>query len=344
MTTKKIPLSRVGAFWVSGITAAALLPGSARADGQELPVRKIPNISETAEIYYAPDSYHLIGQLKVGEGAAVNDVTSIFTDDGKVVSAVNGIGDDACSFFFPDQKRVVWTSTRDHLGMPKGDWSDEPSYPQGADLYISRLDGSHIQRLTHNKYYDAEVVVSPDGKWVLFGRQIDGKMDLWRIRPNGKDEQQITFTDDWQEGGALFMPDSENIIYRAWKRSEYKKIDPQPMTLFMINSDGTGTRPLTFDRGLNWAPYPAPDGRHYAYVHVVDPNNYELFLGDLQGGEPQRLTWHDGFDGFPAFAPNGNKLVFARLEKTGDKRAFYSYVMDVSSLNLGPENYRPKQN
>lgn len=345
MTIKTLGVTVCGLMlFTCGLCAAAgtAAPAPAAAEGRELPVRKIPNISETAEIYYAPDSYHLIGQLKVGEPPNVDDVTSIFTDDGKVVSAVNSKGDDACSFFFPDQKRVVWTSTRDHLDMPKGDWSDEPNYPQGAELYSSKLDGTDIHRLTNNKYYDAEVSVSPDGKWVLFGRQIDGKMDLWRIRPDGRDEQQITFTDDWQEGGAFYMPDSETIIYRAWKRSQYKKIDPLPMTLFTIKQDdrlgGTGTKPLTFDTGLNWAPYPAPDGRHYVYVRVIDGKNYELYLGDLQGGEPKRLTYNDGFDGFPALSPDGKKLVFARLEKIGARRTFYSYVMDVSSLNLGPEH------
>ncbi len=326
---------------VAGMT---LLAGVAWADSAELPVHRIPNIPESAEIYYAPDSYHLIGQLDDPERGG-DDSTYIFTDDGKIASKVNSRGDDACSFFTPDQKRVVWTSTRDHLDLPKGDWSDEPNYPTGAELYISNLDGTDLRRLTNNKYYDAEVTVSPDGRWVLFGRQVDGRMDLWRIRPDGKDEQQITFTDDWQEGGAVYMPDSETIIYRAWKRSEYKKIDPQPMTVFTIRHDGKGTKPLTFDTGLNWAPFPAPDGRHYAYVHVVDGKNYELFLGDLAGGEPRRLTWHEGFDGFPAFSPDGKKLVYGRADREpGKKPAFYSYVMDVSSLDLGPEHYRPKKN
>jgi Tol biopolymer transport system component len=63
------------------------------------------------------------------------------------------------------------------------------------------------------------VSVSPDGKRLVFGRQIDGKMDLWRMRPDGTGEQQITFADDWQEGAPFYLPDNETILYRAWKRS-----------------------------------------------------------------------------------------------------------------------------
>ncbi len=87
--------------------------------------------------------------------------------------------------------------------MPIGNWSNERDYPQGAELYTSDLNGNNVKRLTNNKYYEAEVSVSPDAKWIVFGRQIDGKMDLWRMRPDGTGEEQITFTDDWQRLGPV---------------------------------------------------------------------------------------------------------------------------------------------
>ena len=51
---------------------------------------------------------------------------------------------------------------------------------------------------------------------------------------------------------------------------------------------------------MNWAPFPAPDGRHFAYVRIGEGNNWDVYLGDLAGGEPRRLTWNPSFDGFPA--------------------------------------------
>ncbi len=35
---------------------------------------------------------------------------------------------------------------------------------------------------------------------------------------------------------------------------------------------------------------------------------------------------------------NGEKMVFARTDTSG--KALYTHVMDLSSLNLGPENYK----
>ncbi len=76
-----------------------------------------------------------------------------------------------------------------------------------------RLDGSDVKRLTNNEVYDAEVAVSPDGKWILWARQIDGQSDLWRMPADGSgEEQQITFTKGEQEGGAFYLPDSETVI------------------------------------------------------------------------------------------------------------------------------------
>ena len=316
-----------------------------RAHPDELPTWKIPNIPQAAEAYYAPDNLYVIAQTQdkdalKREGRDSGALTYTFTDQGDDIRRINDRGQDACSYFFPDQKRLVWTSTKDNMDKPIGNWSDSNDYPQGAELYISDLEGGNIERLTDNEYYEAEVSISPNGEWVVFGRQIDGKMDLWRIRPDGTEEQQITFTDDWQEGAPFYLPDNETILTRAWKRSEYGKVRPTPMTVFTVKHDSSETIPRTFDGDMNWAPYPAPDGRHYVFVRIVPPNNWEVFLGDLAGGEPVRLTFNESFDGFPSVSPDGTKMLFARSEGESFMSGLYTYVMDVSSLNLGPENYK----
>jgi Tol biopolymer transport system component len=58
-----------------------------------------------------------------------------------------------------------------------------------------------------------------------------------------------------------------------------------------------------------------------------------LFLADLAGGEPVRLTYNTGWDGMGAFSPDGKKMVHAGEPGS---RALYSWVL----ANVGPENYR----
>ena len=300
---------------------------------KELPITQIPNVPVGAEAYFSPDSKTLIFNGKIN-----NDTTHyVYTVniDGTNLKKINDKGDDACSFFAPDGKSLIWTSTRDNLDMKRGDWKYPQDYPQGAELYKSDLDGGNVVRLTNNDNYDAEVGYSPDGKTVLFTRQIDWKLDLWTMNPDGSNQKQITFTPDWQEGGAFIMPDNKTIIYRAWKKSE-ESLDKKDMQLFTVNVDGSDMKQITTEHGTHWAPYPAPDGEHVAYITVKPPHNYELVVRSLKTGDEKQITFDKGFDGFPAFSPDGKLLSFSssRGNKKGD-RSLKLYVMDISSLNLG---------
>lgn len=311
----------------------------------ELPSWQIPNMGEAAEAYYGPDNEHLIAQvqspLAVKSPRGMSGfLTQTFTDAGTDVVLVNDKGWDACSYFFPDGKRLIWTSIKDNLRMPIGNWSDWRNYPQGAELYVSDRQGKNVQRLTDNKYYEAEVTVSPDGKWIVFGRMIDGNMDLWVMSSDGSGEKQITFTKDEQEGAPYFLPDSETILYRAWKASEYDQ-KPTPMTIYTIKRDGSGNQRRTFTDDMNWAPYPTPDGEHFVFVRAETPRNWEVYLGYLDGKTPpKRITFDDGFDGFPAISPDGRKMVWTSSRSSagaGFMQGLRLHVMDISSLGVGPK-------
>jgi WD40-like Beta Propeller Repeat len=50
-----------------------------------------------------------------------------------------------------------------------------------------------------------------------------------------------------------------------------------------------------------------------------------------------RPTFNDSFDGFLSISPDGTKMLFARSEGPGFMAGLYTYVMDISSLNIGPK-------
>ncbi len=316
----------------------------ARSTPEELPIWQIPNLPEAAEAYYGPDSYHLIVQTQDPDAvppshsrAAGGALTWITTDDGRISWRLNDHGQDACSFITPDGEHALYTSTRDNMDKPVGNWSDESDYPQGAELYLSDIDGGNVIRLTNNDAYDAEVSMSPDGERIVFTRQIDGMLDIWMMNADGTGEKQLTFTEDWQEGAPFFLPDSRTITMRAWKRSEHE-ISPTPMTIFTVDTDTGEVTQRTHDGWMNWAPYPTPDGQHYVFVRPLldNPMNWEVFLGSLDGGDPVRLTFNDSFDGFPSVSPDGKKMLFTRSTGPRFMSDLYTFVMDISSLNVGP--------
>ena len=43
--------------------------------------------------------------------------------DGSGLTRINSDGGDACSFFFPSDNKVIYTSTKDHSDKPAGNWS-----------------------------------------------------------------------------------------------------------------------------------------------------------------------------------------------------------------------------
>jgi hypothetical protein len=152
---------RIASRWLlpGAMLAGLLSPLSGQTD-RELPVHRIPNLGQGAEFYFAPDSKRIIGNAKRDGDSSYHVYT--LNIDGTDIRRINDRGEDACSFFFPDGQRLLWTSTRDHPELPKGNYSAPEDYPQGAELYTSKLDGSDVRRLTNNTVYDAEASVSPD--------------------------------------------------------------------------------------------------------------------------------------------------------------------------------------
>ncbi|MEE9466069.1 MAG: hypothetical protein V3W14_10920, partial [Candidatus Neomarinimicrobiota bacterium] len=132
--------------------------------GKELAVKLVPNLGNAAESYFSPDGQSLICNAK-REGDETFHTYTVSLD-GQNIRRINDVGHDACSFYFPAGDRLIFTSTRDNLDLPPGDWSNPQDYPTGAELYTCNLDGSGKVRLTDNDHYEAEASLSPDGEWV----------------------------------------------------------------------------------------------------------------------------------------------------------------------------------
>lgn len=311
------------------------------AESQRPQVRRIPHLGRAVEFYFSADSRQLIGNAKLDDDEFYR--VYILNVDGSGIRRVTDRGaGDACSFFFPDGQHIVWTSTRDNPQL-LGNWSDPKRYPQGAELYVSKPDGTGIRRLTNNRLYEAEVTVSPKGDWIVFARQqANYQIDLWRIRPDGSGEEQITHTPDWQEGGVQYLADGKTLLYRAWQiQDEGGAKQPLPMSLFLINHDGTGLRQLTHEDGVqNWSPYPAPDGKHGVFVKVIIEDGElrrKIFLINYDTGEQTQLTYGPGADITPAISPDGKLLSFSSSRGSASgTRDLFLHLADISAFELGP--------
>jgi len=92
---------------------------------------------------------------------------------------------------------------------------------------------------------------------------------------------------------------------------------------------------------------PAGDRIVYAVRHAdieADKGSYDLWLSDLDGGEPLQLTTHEGNDTSPAWSPNGQYVFF--LSPRGGSNQVWRMPMkggeaqQVTDLPLGVETFR----
>ncbi len=301
------------------------------ATGVELPVRVVPGFYSATSSYFSPNGQRLILNARL---ITQEDEYHVYTTrlDGTDIRRINSLGADAASYYFPDGQRVIFTSTRDNTGLPQGDYFNPDDYPIAAELYSCRPNGSDLQRLTRNEIYEGSASISPDGQWVLFSRMVDGRVNLWRVRPDGSDEFRITDTPDLQESGAFYLPDNRRIIFQAWD-VENQGSEILPTTIYIVNHDGSGLTRITYEDGVNWSPHPSPDGVHFVFVKTVEDSNYEVFLMNLDTGQQTRLTYNDAFDGFPSFSPDGRTISFTssrELPASSTRRSIY--LMDIQTL------------
>ena len=110
--------------------------------------------------------------------------------------------------------------------------------------------------------------------------------------------------------------------------------------IYVMDNDGGNPRNLTNNRHGDYSPSWSPDGNRIVFSsdrdgHVIDgrPTD-EIYVMDVDGGNPRRLTNHRGDDGYPSWSPDGNRIVFWS-DRDGNFN-FEIYVMDADGGN--PQN------
>lgn len=307
-------------------------------------IKQLTFEGENAEAYFSSDGKKLIFQSK-RDGRDCDQIYTMNIDGSDVKMVSNGEGRTTCSYFYKDDKSILYGST--HLGSkecpPNPDfskgyvWAIYPTY----DIFSAKADGSKIKQLTKTAGYDAEATVSPDGKKIVFTSTRDGDLDLYVMDKNGKNVKRLT-TELGYDGGAFFSPDGKQIVYRAYhpkteaEIARYKDrlandlIEPNNFEIWVMNADGTNKRQVTKLGDASFAPFFTPDGKKIIFCtnHFADDErkrNFDLALINVDGTGLERVTYYESFDGFPMFSPDGKKLVFAsnRNAKTqGDTNVF----------------------
>ena len=334
------------ALWA--LALALLSPGSktnaqiaAISDDREIHLKNVKQLTfggQNAEAYFSSDGKKLVFQSE-RDGAPCDQQFVMNLSDGKVTRVSTGGGRTTCGFWFADGSRVLFSSTHGAtMDAPvKPDmshgyvWAVYPDYR----IYTSKPDGSDLKPLFPKRLkkgevsgYNAESVISPDGKRVVFTSDRGGDLDIYTMNIDGSHVKQLTHTLGY-DGGPWWSPDGKQICYRAYhpetpaEIEDYKSllrahlIRPTTLDLYVMNADGSNQRAITHEKKLNiasFAPSWTPDGKSLVFASNRDDakhRKFEIYKIGLDGTGLERITFGDQFDGFPCFSPDGKKFVWA---------------------------------
>jgi Tol biopolymer transport system component len=291
-------------------------------------IRQLSFGGENAEAYFSSDGKKLIFQ-STRDGRACDQIYTMNIDGSDVRMVSTGKGRTTCSYFFQNGKRITYSSTHlaDAACPPKPDFSKGyvwAIYP-GYDLFSAAPNGSDVKRITTTPGYDAEAVISPNGKKITFTSMRDGDLDIYTMDLDGRNVRRLT-SEIGYDGGPFWSYDSQWIVFRAHhpktekEIADYKAllkenlIRPTALEIWVMKADGSNKRQITNNGKANFAPYFFPDGKRVIFAsNVADPRgrDFDLYSVNIDGTQLERVTFNPTFDGFPMFSPDGKRIVFA---------------------------------
>lgn len=290
-------------------------------------IRQLTFGGQNAEAYFSTDGKRIVFQSTRDDHPC--DQEYVMNVDGSDVHRVsNGLGRTTCGYFFDHDRKVLFSST--HLASK--DCPTPPDFSHGYvwaledfDIFTANVDGTGLRRLTRTPGYDAEAVVSPDGRNVVFTSARNGDLDIYTMRIDGTHVRQLTHELGY-DGGPWWSHDGTKIVYRAAHpgtaedSAKYRQlyarhlVQPLQMELWVMNADGSDRHQITHLGGANFAPYFTPDDRRIIFAsNARDPRgrNFDLYLVNVDGTGLEQVTTYPDFDSFAMFSPDGRQLIWA---------------------------------
>ena len=175
------------------------------------------------------------------------------------------------------------------------------------DVYVKALSEETLTRVTDDTDVDLAPSWSPDGKRIAFARYpAMGDCRILEVDVAGGTERELGSCGKSQNPDLASSPDGRFLAFSD------RESDSESFGIYLLVLESGEKRKLVSPGGQHWGdkdPAFSPDGRWVAFTRSVSMNTQDVYRIEVDGGEPERVT----FDGREvrgvAFSPDGGKLV-----------------------------------
>ena len=262
----------------------------------------------SGEGYFSADGKNIIFQSEREPENPFYQIYTMSLETGDVVRVSPGSGKTTCAFFHPDSKQVLFASSHvdpDAVKKQKAELDFRASgktrryswdYDERIDIFSATPKGENLKRLTSALGYDAEGAYSPDGSKIVF----------------------CSIRDAY---GRSYFTDKEKVKLK-YDLSYFGEI-------YIMNSDGSEQKRLTYLPGYDGGPFFSPDGKRIIWRHFSEKGDTaDIYTMRIDGTDIKRLTDFKAMSWAPYYHPSGEYVAFAS-NKLGFEN-FEVYLVDTA--------------